>query len=75
MRSIICPLGDERHLSVRKANIMVSRVVLLLYLLHAKGCVFIVEQPQGSLMPEHPRFAAFLLAVVVWKVVLIDAPV
>jgi hypothetical protein len=59
-RTLIDPLGDERVKSVKDGNLMVSRVVLLLWLLKARGCVFVVEQPMGSILPEHPRFVDFL---------------
>jgi len=34
---------------------MVSRTVLLLWLMTALGVMIIVEQPNGSLMEKHPR--------------------
>lgn len=38
---------------------MVSRLTLLLYLAEAKGQWWVVEQPRGSLLESHPRFARF----------------
>ena len=37
-------------------NAMISRVVLLLYLLDDKNIFWVVEQPQSSLMEKHPRW-------------------
>jgi hypothetical protein len=42
--------------SVRYANKMVSRVCLLVLLILAKGCWFVLEQPKNSLMQHHARF-------------------
>ena len=42
--------GDESRRSVRDANIMVSRCVLLLFLVVARGGTFVLENPKGSLL-------------------------
>ena len=49
------PLGDTRVVSVRQANIMVSRVCLLLYIFISKGVWWLLEQPVSSLLEYHPR--------------------
>ena len=59
-RSVLFPLGCEHVHSVRDGNIMVSRVILILMLIMARGAVFVLEQPLLSLLPEHPRFVAFI---------------
>ena len=60
--------GNTSVRSVREGNLMVSRVVLLLWLLSALGCVYVVEQPLGSILDAHARFQAFLKKHVVWRV-------
>ena len=54
------PLGFTRHHSVRKANKMVARVVLQLYLWQARSAFWILEQPARSCLEDHPRFQCFL---------------
>lgn len=49
------PLGREDTRSVSDANLVVSRVALLILLAVARGASWIVEQPTTSLMPRHPR--------------------
>ena len=60
--------GNTSVLSVRQGNLMVSRVVLLLWLLDAMGCVYVLEQPLGSILDAHARFQEFLKTHVVWRV-------
>ena len=59
-RSRSLPLGDVRIPSIRNANQMVSRMVLLMYLLVARTIFVLWEQPKGSVMEAHPRFQEFL---------------
>jgi hypothetical protein len=58
-RSYIRPLGFESVPWVSSANIMISRVVLLMMLVCAMQSTFILEQPRGSLLRRHPRYVAF----------------
>ena len=54
------PLAPEpRSAGVAEANAMVSRMVLLWYMIVASDSVFILEQPSSSLMALHPRIKAF----------------
>lgn len=53
-RSLACPYGNTAVQSVQEGNTMVARCVLLLLLLASRGCWWVLEQPQGSLMQEHP---------------------
>ena len=46
---------------------MVSRVVLLLILAGALGKFWMVEQPSGSSMENHPRFQELLARQRVYK--------
>ena len=53
-RSDCSPMGNEGFHNVSLANKMVSRVVLLILLLHRRGCWVVVEQPSSSFM-QCPR--------------------
>ncbi len=55
-RSTWNPAGDSRRAFVRDGNLMASRVCLLIELLQAKRCAWLLEQPKGSLFEEHARF-------------------
>ena len=54
-RCISCPLGNIRRTYIKLANVMVSRVALMLLLMYVKGILVILEQPQGSTLELHPR--------------------
>ena len=56
------PLGATKFLKVQRANTMVSRVVLQLWVWQALGMHWYVEQPQRSIMYAHPRFQQFIEA-------------
>ena len=57
-RSLSEPLGAHpRTCKVEQANVMVSRVALLLLWLQAQGNLWFLEQPASSLMCHHPRMA------------------
>jgi hypothetical protein len=55
-RSLSRPRGNTNLASVRQANVMHSRVVLLCWLLMALGVLVILEQPVNSFMEIQPRF-------------------
>ena len=59
-RSLWRPMGDEWKPSVKAANIMVARMVLVKYLLEAKRIFWILEQPQSSIQIEHDRLQEFV---------------
>jgi hypothetical protein len=67
-RSLIEPLGSDTSPSAIEGNEMVSRVIMVLKLIIARGCIFVLEQPSGSLMSQHPRFQTFLGDHSIWKV-------
>lgn len=67
-RTIVCPLGNPMVQSVEEGNLMVSRTILLIHLLLSKRCMFVIEQPMGSVMEQHPRFAALIESVDIWRV-------
>ena len=49
------PLGNECHPSVQEANMMASRMCLLIVLLNALGAWVTIEQPSSSTLEWHPR--------------------
>lgn len=46
---------------------LVSRLVVLMWLLESAGVVWFLEQPAGSLMQEHPRLRQFMERVAVHR--------
>ena len=56
-RSKTNPLGDTSKEFVRIGNQMVARMALLLLVLDASACVWLLEQPASSLMALHPYLA------------------
>ena len=54
------PLGDQSKDFVKNGNLMVSRLAVILRILHAKGVFVIVEQPASSLMIYHPRLQGLI---------------
>lgn len=53
-------LGNAGYTFVATGNLLCSRLALALLLCWAKGIRFLVEQPEGSSMPHHPRFQQVL---------------
>lgn len=49
-RSAIYPMGNPGQPCVTDANVMISRVVLLVSIFLARGCWVVIEQPSSSLM-------------------------
>ena len=54
-RCISRPLGNTRKTYIKVANVMVSRVALMLLLMFVQGILVILEQPKGSMLELHPR--------------------
>ena len=54
------PLGNPLFINVYHSNVMVARLVLQLMFLSARGIMWVVEQPQPSVIFKHPRFQQFL---------------
>ena len=61
-RSSENPLGFPDSKVTQDANVMVSRMCLLLLLVVSKGGSWLLEQPASSLMTKHPRFSHMALA-------------
>ena len=59
-RSKESPLGDGSVKSVRDGNCMVVRMVLTLFIILARGALWLLEQPKSSVMHLHPRLALFM---------------
>jgi hypothetical protein len=55
------PMGRSTSKSVKEGNKMVSRVAMLIYLLAAKRCWWIIEQPSSSLLYLHTRIQEILM--------------
>ena len=54
-RTELRPMGEKKFKCVADANVMVSRMCLLIRLLAAKWCCFGLEQPSTSCMEATPR--------------------
>lgn len=59
-RSILFPLGDTDRRFVEQGNLLASRLILLLWVCASRGLLWVVEQPEGSVFPLHPRWQEFL---------------
>ena len=67
-RSLHNPLGQVAHASVQAANMVVSRMTLLIIWSTLFGVQWLLEQPQSSLMAEQPRLHALLKSVTHFKI-------
>ena len=45
-----------------------GRVLLLKFVAAAKGVLWLVEQPKGSIMAYHPLFQEFMAIIPTWRV-------
>ena len=59
-RTFATPLGNMHQPSVRYANKLGNRCILLLHLLFSLGILFILEQPKNSFLEQLPRFQEFI---------------
>lgn len=60
-------LGNQGYSFVATGNLLCSRVALILWICLARSIRFVVEQPEGSSLPNHPRMQEiFACAVVTW---------
>ena len=53
-------VGNCGYEFVRIGNLLASRLILLLILCSCRGCRWLVEQPEGSSLPNTQRFQQFL---------------
>eukprot|EP00969_Alexandrium_andersonii_P071648 3163132-Alexandrium_andersonii.AAC.1 len=49
-------MGSNTSKAAREGNIMVARMLLLLLLLQARRCTWLLEQPGTSCMHQYPKF-------------------
>lgn len=61
------PLGEERHASVKNGNILCARTLIVCMIAAAVHAWWVVEQPKGSWMEEHPCFQDLLSRVNVFR--------
>eukprot|EP00438_Fugacium_kawagutii_P030697 Skav213051 [mRNA] locus=scaffold364:34927:36864:+ [translate_table: standard] len=66
-RKLWRPLGNQRLKCVKMANVMVSRMALIVWLLQSKRCYWLYEQPKTSLMWQHPRMQQIVRSMTVYK--------
>ena len=57
------PMGDASCRSTRLGNLLCARTLILLWVLAAKGCSWVLEQPSSSLMEFHVLFQRFLRSI------------
>ena len=57
------PLGNVGDEFVATGNLLACRCILLIYLAVSKGCCFVLEQPDGSAFPLHPRWQELLMDI------------
>ena len=66
-RSASRPLGEESYPSVALGNLLLARTLVILMVAHALGCMWILEQPKGSVMELHPLFQEMMGKLTMWK--------
>ena len=55
-RDHLFPLGNTGYSFVKLGNLLASRCCLLIYVAVSRGCRFVLEQPDGTSFPFHPRW-------------------
>ena len=66
-RSASQPLGQEQYKSVWTGNVLCARALVVLLIASSLKCWWILEQPRGSWMEEHPAFQEVLHMVHVFR--------
>ena len=61
------PLGEEAYASVSTGNILCARTLIIVWVAASLACWWLVEQPQGSWMQQHPCFQHVLRALNVYR--------
>ena len=61
------PLGNAWLPYVAEANMMITRLVLLLLIFSSKSVWWVVEQPCNSMMQHHPRWQWLMRTMVVYR--------
>ncbi|CAE7379659.1 RHM1, partial [Symbiodinium pilosum] len=62
-RTPAAPLGREELGYIRRANSIAARVCLLILLLTARKCYWLVEQPSSSMFEEIPYFQHVMMII------------
>jgi len=60
-RTTLNPLGNQHIGSIAAGNLMASRLAILLLILDAAGHWWVLEQPAGSKLIDHPRLQQVLV--------------
>lgn len=55
-RDSLFPLGNTGYGFVKLGNLLAARCCLLILLAICRGLIFVLEQPDGSAFPFHPRW-------------------
>ena len=53
---MIHPLGNKGYDFVKKGNLLLCRVALLILVASYRGARWLLEQPHGSCLSDHPRW-------------------
>jgi len=56
-------LGNVGYHFVRKGNVLLARVILLLLVASVKGCLWLLGQPDGTCAADQDRFTWFTTIV------------
>ena len=61
------PEGNVDAPSVKAGNLILGRTLILLWVAAALHTWWVLEQPKGSLMQEHPSMKEFMKAVTTFR--------
>ena len=62
-RTPINPLGNVGYHYVMQGNVLLSRVIIIILICSAKKVRWLLEQPSGSCVSDHPRWQWLLQRV------------
>ena len=66
-RSMSRPLGKTKYPSVSLGNLLCTRALVVIIIAASLQCWWLLEQPQGSWMEQHPCFQHVLKLLNVWR--------
>lgn len=66
-RSWVFPLGNTGYQFVAQGNKLAARVSLMISYSLSRACRFLLEQPNGSMAPAHPRLEPLMREHKIWK--------
>ena len=67
-RTALSPLGGTSKLYICQANLMTSRVILLIWLALSCHQCCVIEQPSSSLLSHHPRLQDLFMDYVIYEI-------